>query len=302
MAPAPLKRKMSFATVERYEELDCLKDIYSETPNDEVLEQELRQPLLYKCSALAKFLVSKNPITLLDAPVVLRAIEAQWPIFREKAHSQFLERVIVQISTALCKRREPQPLTIHDLFPFLVAIIAVTQQKKSIDEIDWDSHVRTLLLIAFTMVNEVKQPLGVSPWQPWCQSSPDWAESLIIFARHAAVFYEENHEFLCAFRTFDFRSYDMPDLRVWLSGGLTAAKVYKCRSYKDAKDFYFPMPPSVLDRYREGIESMWEKTHAEILYAQNRDAPEPINEDDNNGKTSKGENGKTSSDENGTIL
>ncbi|KAJ0268465.1 hypothetical protein CBS470a_013820 [Colletotrichum nupharicola] len=76
MAPAPLKRKMSFATVERYEELDCLKDIYSETPNDEVLEQELREPLLYKCSALAKFLVSKNPITLLDAPVVLRAIES----------------------------------------------------------------------------------------------------------------------------------------------------------------------------------------------------------------------------------
>ncbi|KAI8180531.1 hypothetical protein K4K48_012598 [Colletotrichum sp. SAR 10_66] len=220
MAPAPLKRKMSFATVERYEELDCLKDIYSETPNDEVLEQELRQPLLYKYSALAKFLVSKNPITLLDAPVVLRAIEAQWPIFREKAHSRFLERVIVQISTALCKRREPQRLTLHDLFPFLVATIAVTQQK-SINEIDWDSHVRTLLLIAFTMVNEVKQPLGVNPWQPW---------------------------------------------------------------------------------YKEGIESMWEKTHAEILYAQNRDAPEPINEDDNNGKTSKGENGKTSSDENGTIL
>lgn len=77
MAPAPLKRKMSFATVERYEELDCLKDIYSETPNDEVLEQELRQPLLYKYSALAKFLVSKNPITLLDAPVVLRAIEVR---------------------------------------------------------------------------------------------------------------------------------------------------------------------------------------------------------------------------------
>ncbi|KAE9570383.1 hypothetical protein CGMCC3_g13538 [Colletotrichum fructicola] len=301
MAPAPLKRRMSFATVERYEELDCLKDIYSETPNDEVLEQELRQPLLYKYSALAKFLVSKNPITLLDAPVVLRAIESQWPIFREKAHSQFLERVIVQISTALCKRREPQRLTLHDLFPFLVATIAVTQQK-SINEIDWDSHVRTLLLIAFTMVNEVKQPLWVNPWQPWCQSSADWAKSLIIFARHAAVFYEENHEFLCAFRTFDFRSYDMPDLRVWLSGGLTAAKVYKCRSYKDAKDFYFPMPPSVLDRYREGIESMWEKTHAEILYAQNRDAPEPINEDDNNGKTSGGENGETSSDENRTIL
>lgn len=77
MAPAPLKRKMSFATVERYEELDCLKDIYSETPNDEVLEQELREPLFYKCSALAKFLMSKNPITLLDAPVVLRAIEVR---------------------------------------------------------------------------------------------------------------------------------------------------------------------------------------------------------------------------------
>lgn len=165
-----------------------------------------------------------------------------------------------------------------------MATIAVTQQK-NINEIDWDSHVRTLLLIAFTMVNEVKQPLGVNPWQPWCQSSADWAKSLIILARHAAVFYEENHEFICAFRTFDFRSYDMPDLRVWLSGGLTAAKVYKCRSYRDGKDFYFPMPPSVLDRYKEGIESMWEKTHAEILYAQNRDAPEPGNEDDSGVKT-----------------
>ncbi|KAF0326665.1 hypothetical protein RB213_008767 [Colletotrichum asianum] len=290
MAPAPLKRKMSFATVERYEELGCLEEKFSKIETDEVLERELREPLLHKYSALAKFLVSKNPITIVDAPVVLRAIEAQWPIFRQKAHSQFLESVIVQISTALCKRREPQRLTLHDLFPFLVAIIAVTQQK-SIDEIDWDSHVRTLLLIAFTMVNEVKQPLKVKPWQPWCQSSPDWAESLIILARHAAVFYEENHEFLCMFRTLDFRSYDMPDLRTWLSGGLTAAKVYKCRSYKDAKDFFFPMPPSVLNRYKEGIESLWDKTHAEILYAHN-----------SNGKTSGGEDGETSSDENGTIL
>ncbi|EQB56790.1 hypothetical protein CGLO_03174 [Colletotrichum gloeosporioides Cg-14] len=274
MAPAPLKRKMSFATVEA-----SFKN------------------LLYKCSALAKFLVSKNPITIVDAPAVLRAIEDQWPIFRRKAHSQFLERVIVQISTALCKRGEPQPLTLHDLFPFLVAIIAVTKQKKSIDEIDWDSHVRTLLLIAFTMVNEVKQPLKANPWQPWCQGPPNWAESLIIFARHAAVFYEENHEFLCIFRTLDFRSYDMPDLRTWLSGGLTAAKVYKCRSYKDAKDFFFPMPPRVLDKYKEGIESMWEKTHAEILYAQNWG-----NGYDSNGNTSSGANGETSIDENGAIL
>ncbi|KAI8310716.1 hypothetical protein K4K61_000265 [Colletotrichum sp. SAR11_59] len=209
MAPAPLKRKMSFATVERYEELGCLEEKFSKIETDEVLERELREPLLHKYSALAKFLVSKNPITIVDAPVVLRAIEAQWPIFRQKAHSQFLESVIVQISTALCKRREPQRLTLHDLFPFLVAIIAVTQQK-SIDEIDWDSHVRTLLLIAFTMVNEVKQPLKVKPWQPW---------------------------------------------------------------------------------YKEGIESLWDKTHAEILYAHN-----------SNGKTSGGEDGETSSDENGTIL
>ncbi|KAI8297591.1 hypothetical protein K4K59_003325 [Colletotrichum sp. SAR11_240] len=209
MAPAPLKRKMSFGTVERYEELGCLEEKFSKIETDEVLERELREPLLYKYSALAKFLVSKNPITIVDALVVLRAIEAQWPIFREKAHSQFLESVIVQISTALCKRREPQRLTLHDLFPFLVAIIAVTQQK-NIDEIDWDSHVRTLLLIAFTMVNEVKQPLKVNPWQPW---------------------------------------------------------------------------------YKEGIESMWDKTHAEILYAHN-----------SNGKTSGGEDGETSSDENGTIL
>ncbi|KAI8161629.1 hypothetical protein K4K49_012799 [Colletotrichum sp. SAR 10_70] len=270
MAPATLERKMSFADVNGLEKLGLLSHFYTERNNDEVRVLEHEGSFLRQHPAIAKFLESKNAITSADAEQVVVEVLATWPVIltqRPLQIQQFLLRVVEQMHPHLCNLPKHHRLTLHDLFPFLVATIAVTQQKKSIDEIDWHSHVRTLLLIAFTIVNEVEQPIKSKPWEPWYQSSADSFQSLVIFAQNAAEFVEENRTLLDMVRTFDFRSYDMPDLRTWPSKGKDTTTPFSTSPMVER---------NLIDSYMTGIDNVWADTILEIKISRKLGVPEPI--------------------------